>query len=69
MIAKFQGRCGQCKQTVLVGEEITWLEGKVYCEGCTNSGMFGDADLNEIGRGAPKDRCPECYIVHAGECY
>lgn len=68
MIAKFQGKCAQCKQTVLQGEEITWLEGKVFCEGCANSGMLGDADLDEIGK-PPKEKCLTCWTVHAGECY
>lgn len=68
MKAKFQGRCGQCRQAILPGEEMTWLEGKTFCEGCSNSGFLGDADLDEIGRGAPKDLCLECYTVHVGEC-
>jgi hypothetical protein len=59
--ASYPGKCGACGDRIHPGDQIN------YCDGATIHAFCDDrVDPDEPRR--TERKCPDCFMIHAGEC-
>jgi len=59
--ARYEGYCPKCKDEIDVGDKIGYTDTFAVCEEC-----FTSRDRSQ--RRENTTVCPECFLIHSGEC-
>jgi hypothetical protein len=62
-IAKYAGRCGDCNSKIEPGDMCHYVDDEVCHEGC-----FGQHKAALKERARNEKPCPNCFLIHKGEC-
>lgn len=59
--AKYRGLCaGECGETIRVGDEVVFVDNELMHTACVSDPAPG---------GRVESVCPDCFLVHTGECF
>lgn len=67
MIARYSGTCPTCEEKIVadVDEILQNFKDEWVHADCLK---FGKLDSEKVRERARRDMCPECFMVHSGEC-
>jgi hypothetical protein len=58
--AKYPGRCGSCDERIDVGDEVRYDDDELVHDRCKALAADEQGDLTKV--------CPDCWLLHSGEC-
>jgi hypothetical protein len=67
--ATWPGKCGGCGEPFKSGDQVKFVDDVILAIACHCDGRSMTlAVLSDTAESARRDRCPRCFIIHAGEC-
>lgn len=62
--ARYDGWCSRCKTAITIGDTLTYTDD----DGAIHAHCQAVEPDDPLAVGKRETVCPDCYLIHAGEC-